>query len=144
MKKALLIAIILTLTAGLAIAQGPQGSGQGHSGHYKSFAGNRGNPVDRLTEQLGLTEEQVIAISAIFEESQALRDEERERSRQVACENRANTHALVVAELTPEQALLFEEQRARRQEIRQAMEEIRQASGGNGFGGVRGMVDCDS
>jgi Spy/CpxP family protein refolding chaperone len=147
MNKILLIAMLLTLSTGMAIAQNQPGSGQGPGGHGKpgnAYAGNHGDPVDRLTEQLGLTEAQVIAISAIFEDNQILRDEERERSRAIACENRATTHALVLAELTPDQVILFEEQRAKREELKQAMEEVRQAHGGGGFGGGRGMMDCDS
>ena len=55
MKKTLLIALILMLSAGMAIAQqqggpGPSQGGKGHPGNHA----NHGNPVERLTERLGL------------------------------------------------------------------------------------------
>ena len=146
MKKALLIALLLTLATGTAIAQGqqgPGGQGSGGNGHPgNSLGGNPGNPVDRLTEQLGLDEAQVAAISAIFEDAQQQRDEERERAHEFACEARATTHALILAELTDDQIALYEEHLKNRVELRKALEEMRQAHGGSGFGGDRGIPDC--
>ena len=136
MKKTLLIALILMLSAGMAVAQ-HQG-GKGNRGD--SQAGNRGNPVERLTENLGLDETQAAEIALIFEESQLLREEERERSRAVADEIRATTHAQVLEVLTPDQQALFEEQRLEHEQMRQAIKEFR-ADGG--FGGGRGTGDCN-
>jgi Spy/CpxP family protein refolding chaperone len=142
MKKALLIAFLLTLTTGMAIAQqqGGPGSppgGQGNRGHFNAV--NQGNPVDRLTERLGLDEAQAAAIALIFEETQLLRDEERERSCAVSDEIRANTHAQIMAVLTSEQQALFEEQRHRREELMQALED---AGAEHGFGGGHAMRGC--
>jgi len=141
MKKALLIALLLTLTAGMAIAQqqGGPGSFQGGKGTQGNF--QRGNPVERLTENLGLNESQAAQIALIFEDAQLLRIEERERSRLVSEEIRANTHAQVLEILTPEQQALFEEQRQKREEFRRALEDAR---ADRGFGGRRGSGDCDS
>ena len=141
MKKTLLIALLLTLTAGMAIAQqqGGPGSFQGGKGKQGNF--QRGNPVERLTENLGLDESQAAQITLIFEDSQLLSTEERERSRAVAEEIRANTHAQVLEVLTPEQQALFEEQRQKREEFRRALEDAR---GERGFGGGRGSRDCDN
>ena len=154
MKKILLIALLLTFATGTALAQGQpggQGSGGPGSGGNGTPAnaaggnfGNPGNPVDRLTEQLGLDAAQVAAITAIFEESQLQRDVERARAHAADCENRAITHELILAELTDDQVLLYEELQQRREELRQAMEEVRQAHGGGGYGGGRGMMDCGS
>lgn len=149
MKKILLIALLLTVATGTAIAQGqPGGQGSGGNGTPANTAGgnfgNPGNPVDRLTEQLGLDGFQVAAITAIFDESQLQRDIERETARAVACENRALTHELILAELTADQVILYEGLQQQREELRQAMEEIRQAHGGGGNGGGRGMMDCGS
>jgi len=143
MKKTLLIALILMLSAGMAIAQqhGNPGSPQGGKGNHGNFqAGNRGNPVERLTERLGLDEAQAAEIALIFEDSQLLREEERERSRAVADEIRATTHAQVLEVLTPDQQALFEEQRQEREQMRQAIEEYRSDGG---FGGRRGTGDCN-
>ena len=144
MKKTLLIAFLLTLAMGTTITQAQQGYGHGSGGNGAHGNAMAGNPVDRLTEQLGLDEAQAAAIAAIFEETQLLRDTEREQFRLIACDIRANTHALVLAELTPAQIVLYEELQLRRDELRQAFEEMRQARGGSGFGGGPGMLDCDS
>ncbi len=140
MKKTLLIALILMLSAGMAIAQqqGGQGGGKGNRGD--SQAGNRGNPVERLTENLGLDEAQAAEIALIFEETQLLREEERERCRAVSEEIRVTTHARVREQLTPDQQALFEEQRQQREQLRQAVEEAR---ADRGFGGGRGTGDCN-
>ncbi|MDX2416978.1 MAG: hypothetical protein QNK19_05900 [Xanthomonadales bacterium] len=141
MKKTLLIALLLTLTAGMAIAQQQGGPGSFQGGKGKQGHFQRGNPVERLTENLGLDESQTAQITLIFEDSQLLRTEERERSRAVAEEIRANTHAQVLEVLTPEQQALFEEQRQKREEFRQSLEDAR---GERGFGGGRGSRDCDN
>lgn len=144
MKKTLLIALLLTLASGMAIAQqhGGPGSppgGQGQAGNF--HAGSPGNPVERLTENLGLDEAQVAQITLIFEEAQQLRDEERERSHAISDENRANTHAQIMQILSPEQQVLFEEHLQRREELRQALDEMRAE---HGFGGGRGPGDCNN
>jgi len=145
MKKVLLIALLLTLATGTAIAQsqqGPGGQGPGGNGNPGNYmGGNPGNPVDRLTDQLGLDTDQAIAVAAIFEENQLARFEEQERAHQANCEIRISTHEQILALLTPEQALLFEEHQLKRDELRRALDEMRQAHGG-GFGGERGLQDC--
>ncbi len=140
MKKTLLVALILMLSAGMAVAQQQGGPGGGKGNRGDSQAGSRGNPVERLTENLGLDEAQTAEIALIFEESQLLREEERERSRAVADEIRATTHAQVLEVLTPDQQALFEEQRQEREQMRQAIKEFRDD---RGFGGGRGTGDCN-
>ena len=149
MKKILLIALLLIVATGTAVAQGqPGGKGSGGNGAPANAAGgsfgNPGNPVDRLTEQLGLDDAQIAAITAIFEDSQLQRDVERERAHAAACEDRAITHELVLAELTADQVILYEELQQQREALRQAMEEVRQSHGGGGYGGGRGMMGCGS
>jgi Spy/CpxP family protein refolding chaperone len=141
MKKTLLIALLLVLTAGMAIAQqqGGPDSFQGGKGKQGNF--QRGNPVERLTENLGLDESQAAQIALIFEDAQLLRNEERERSWVVSEEIHTNTHAQVLEVLTPEQQALFEEQRQKREEFRQALEDARAE---RGFVGGRGSRDCDN
>ncbi len=142
MKKILLIALLLTLASGMAIAQqqGGQGSPQEGKGQQAGFNSTyRVNPVERLTENLGLDEAQAAEIAFIFEEAHLLRDEERERTRAIADENRVNTHARIMEMLTPEQQVLFEEQRQKREDMRQALDEIRAE---RGYGGGRGTGDC--
>jgi Spy/CpxP family protein refolding chaperone len=140
MKKALLIALLLTFTAGTAIAQqqGGPGGGKGHSGNAHS--GNFGDPVERMTESLGLDEAQAAAIALIFEENQLLRDDEREQARAMAEEMRANTHAQILELLTPEQVALFEAQLQEREAFRQKLEEYRAE---RGLGEGRGTGDCN-
>jgi len=137
MKKTLLIALILTLSAGLAVAQqrGGPGSDPGHNG----MGGNPAGQVERLTQRLGLSEEQAAELAGIFEEAQLLRDEERERARLSAEENRAAMHARIQQMLTPEQQLMFEEQLQKREQLRQDLDDLR---GERGFGGGRGPGDC--
>ena len=144
MKKILLIALLLTLSTGMAVAQqqGGPGSSQGGKGQQgNSSAGNFGNPVERLTENLGLDEAQAAEIALIFEEAQLLRNEERETARAISEENRANTHARIMEQLSPEQQILFEEQQQRHEEMRAAFEEMRAE---RGFGGSHGARDCNN
>jgi Spy/CpxP family protein refolding chaperone len=140
MKKTLLIALILMLSAGMAIAQQQGGPGGGKGNRGDSQAGNRGNPVEHLTENLGLDEAQAAEIALIFEETQLLREDERERCRAVSEEIRVTTHARVMEQLTPDQQALFEEQLQQREQLRQAVEEVR---ADRGFGGGRGTGDCN-
>lgn len=147
MKKLLMIAFLLTLSTGVAIAQGQKGSGQGTGGQGNAMAGshgNFGNPLERMTEQLGLDEEQVAAIAAIFEANQALRDEERERSRLIACDIRAETQARILEILRPDQIAIHEELQLQREEFRRAFEDMQQSRGRSGFGNGPGKPDCDS
>ena len=144
MKKLLLIALILTFATGSAIAQqqggpGSQGGGQGQ-GNSGGYNGNFGNPVDRMTENLGLDEAQAAALALIFEENQLLREEQREQARLQAEEMRTTTHAAILELLTPEQAALFEAQAREREAFRQQLEDLR-ANGG--FGGRRGQGTGD-
>lgn len=144
MKKTLLTALVLLLTSGMAIAQ-QNGGSEGFQGGKGNMENNRrgslGHPVDRLTERLGLDEAQAAEIALIFEETQLLREEERERCRAMSEELRENTHAQVLEVLTPEQQALFEEQLQQREQMRQAIEEAR---ADRGFGGGRGTGDCNS
>lgn len=126
----------------VAQLQGGPGSPKGGRDHQgNAYASNFGNPVERLTENLGLDEAQAVEIALIFEEAQLLRDEERERVRAIADENRANIHAQIMEVLSPEQQVLFEEQRQKREELRQALEEVRAE---RGFGGGWGTRGCDN
>jgi Spy/CpxP family protein refolding chaperone len=144
MKKLLLIALLLTLTTGMAIAQqnggpGSQGGGKGKAGNGQT--GNFGNPVDRLTESLGLSPEQADAIALIFEENQLQREEERARAREMGEEMKATTHADILEILDYDQAIIFEEQMQEREAFRQNLEEYR---GNRGMGGgSRGTGDCN-
>mgnify|MGYP001815945853 CR=1 FL=1 len=142
MKMTLLIALVWLLTSGMAIAQqngGPPGY-QGDNGNMAANRGNRGNPVDRMTEHLGLDEAQAAEIELIFEESHQLREEERERCRALSEGLRESTHAQILGVLTPEQQILFEERQQQREQMRQALEEIRAE---RGFGGGKGPGDCN-
>lgn len=145
MKKLLLTALLLTFATGTVVAQqqggpGSQGGGKGKPGNTQS-GGSFGNPVERLTDLLGLDEGQITAIELIFEDGQLIREEERERARVVAEENRANTHAQILEVLTTDQQILFEEHRQQRETMKQAIEEF-QAERGYGGGG-RGARDCE-
>ncbi|MGB5488722.1 MAG: hypothetical protein WBN06_15125 [Lysobacterales bacterium] len=144
MKKTLLIALVLLLTSGMAIAQqngGPEGFQGGKGNMANNHRGNHGNPVDRLTERLGLDETQAAEIALIFEETQLLREEEREKCRAMSEELRENTHTQIIEVLTPEQQALFEAQLQERKQMRQAFEEAR---ADRGFGGGRGKGDCNN
>ncbi|MGB7451773.1 MAG: hypothetical protein WBM36_06570 [Lysobacterales bacterium] len=146
MKKTLLIALLLTLSAGMAMAQqqfGPESGpgGKNRQGNFQAGnGGNPGSPVERLTERLGLDEAQAAEVAIIFEEALQLRNEERERVRVIFDEIRENTHARVLEVLSPEQQTLFEEQRRNREQLRQALEDVR---GFDGYGARQGRRSCD-
>ena len=148
MKKTLLIALVLLLTSGMAIAQQNGGPGQGGPGLSQSGNDNPGNfqsrnsvsHVERLTERLGLDEAQAAEIAAILEDAATVRNEERARSRAIAMENRDITHAQIMATLSPEQQALMEEQIQQRAQLRQTLEEM---GGERGFGRGHGKGDCD-
>ena len=143
MKKALLISLLLAFAAGTAMAQNNNGFGQGtgeKSGNGGNGAYAGGNQrVERMTEQLGLDETQQGQITAIFENAQALHDEERERSRQFNREIRDDVNADILMILTPEQAAMHTELQQQRAEFRRALEDVR---GNRGFGGSRNAPDC--
>lgn len=141
MNKTLLIALVLLLTSGMAIAQqngGPDGS-QGGKGNMARE--DRGNPVDRMTEHLGLNEAQAAEIALIFEENQLLREEERENCRAMSEEIRENNHTQIMAVLDADQLALFEAELQQREQMRQAMEDMR---ADRGCGGGRGTGDCNN
>jgi len=143
MKKTLLIALLLMLSAGMAVAQqkGGPGSAPGFNGNPGNFhAGNPVNPAERLTERLGLDEAQAAEVANIFEEARMLHEEERARTRLVADEIRANIHERIRLVLTPDQQALFEDQLQQREELKQHLEDMR-AERGFGGGG-RGTGDC--
>ena len=143
MKKTLLIALILLLTSGMAIAQqnGGQGQGQGGLDNPGNFQ-NRDTvtKVERLTERLGLDEVQAAEIAAILEDAALVRNEERESLRAAAMENREITHAQIMAILSPEQQALMEEQIQQRQQMRQTLEDM---DADRGYGRGHGNGDCD-
>ena len=139
MKKVLLIALILTFAAGSAIAQqGVPGGGTGQQGPSQA-SGNFGNPVDRMTELLGLDEAQAESIALIFEDNHALREAEQERARAFAKDLRTSTHAQIMEVLTPDQQVIFDEHQQQREALRQAMKDLMPE---RGFGGRRGTGDC--
>jgi hypothetical protein len=145
MKKLLLTALLLTFAAGIVVAQqqggpGSQGGGKDNRGHAQS-GGNVGSPVNRLTDLLGLDEGQAAAIELIFEDGQLVREQERERARVVAEENRANTHVQILDVLTTDQQILFEEHRQEREAMKQAIEEFRAERSYDGGG--HGARDCE-
>jgi len=149
MKKTLLTALILTFSAGTAVAQqqGGPNADPGMNG-MNAVNGNPGysyalNRAERLTERLGLSEEQAAELAIIFEEAQMLRDEERERTRLAADEIRATIHERIQLMLSPEQQALFEEQLQEREQLRQALEELRAERGFGGFGGGHGTGTGD-
>ena len=133
MKKALLIALLLTVASGTALAQKHQGFGKP--------AGTAGNPVERLTEQLGLSVNQAAEITAIFETTRLSHEEEQEKNRQINCDIRATTHAQVLEVLSADQEALYAELQNNRKEMRQAFEDM-QAE--RGYGGGRKMLECDN
>jgi hypothetical protein len=133
MKKLTLIALVLSLAMGTAIAKqkgGPDRPPRGSS-----------DPVERLTDQLGLDVDQVAEITVIFEETKALRDEQREVFHEIICEIRTDTHTQILAVLTPEQQSLFDELRQKREEARAAFMETHPE---HKLGGRHGTMDCDS
>lgn len=142
MKNTLLTALVLLLTSGMAMAQQNGGQGQGQSGpdnpaNFQSR--NSVSHVERLTERLGLDEVQAAEIAAILEEAELVRNEERERSRAIAMENREVTHAQIMAILSPEQQALMEEQIQQREQLRQALKDM---DADRGYGRGRGTGDC--
>ena len=146
MKKVLLIAFLLTLSIGTAIAQSGQGAppgghhpGSPAQGHNRGFP--PGSPVDRLAEELGLADAQIAEITAIFEDAKMLHEEERETSHEVFCAIRAETRELVLAVLTPDQQATFEFMKAEREELR-AQRMAEHEAGGDGSG-RRGPPPCD-
>jgi len=150
MKKTLLIALVLLLTSGMAIAQqkGGQGPGPGGPGSAQNGTDNPGNfqdrnsvrKVERLTERLGLDEAQAAEIALILEDAALVRNEERERSRTIAMENREATHAQIMAVLSLEQQALMQEQVRQREQLRQTLEDM---GADRGFRHGHGTGNCD-
>ena len=152
MKKLLLIALILTFAAGTAIAQqGGNGGGGNGNGNGKPANGQQGggygDPIDRMTELLDLTPEQVFLLEGIFGESQAVREEARNAMRAAAEAHRAEVHTQILGVLDDDQEDLWEAHQLEREALRQTLEEMGygRGAGGNGNrgGGGRGTGDCN-
>lgn len=151
MKKLLLIAFLLTFAVGTAIAQqggngggnGAGGGGKGKPNHGQQGGGSYGDPIDRMTELLGLDEGQVAALELIFEDSQAVREEARENMREAADLHRTEVQTQILGVLTEDQAALWEEHRQQREALRQALDELGYGRGNGGTGGGRGTGDCN-
>ena len=154
MNRIFLTALILTFSAGTAVAQqqGGPNAAPGANG-MNNTNGNPGysyalNRAERLTERLGLSDEQAAELALLFEDAEMLRDEVRERARLDNDAIRATIHERIQLMLTPEQQALFEEQLLEREQLRQALEELRAErgyggmGGGNGMGTGRGTGDC--
>jgi hypothetical protein len=147
MKKTLLIALVLLLTSGMAIAQQKGGPGQGGPGSGQDGTENPGNfqsrnsvsKVERLTERLGLDEAQAAEIALILEDAALVRNEEQVRSRAIAMENREATHAQIMAVLSTDQQALMEEQIQQHEQLRQTLEDM---GADRGFGRGHGTGDC--
>jgi len=145
MKKTLLTALILTFSTGMAVAQ-QQGGSNADPG-LNGMNGLNGNPgysyalnrAERLTERLGLSDEQAAELALIFEDAQMLREEERARAQLAGEEIRAAIHERIRLILSPDQQALFEEQLQEREQLRQTLEELRAERGFGGFGGSHGM-----
>jgi len=133
MKKVLLFALVLSLAMGTAIARQKGGPDKPPRG------GN--DPIERLTEQLGLNLAQVVKITAIFEDTQILRDEEKEAFQTILCEIRADSHMEILAVLTTDQQVLFDELQQKREETRKAFADSHPE---HQFGGRHGMLDCEN
>jgi len=144
MKKTLLTALILTFSSGMAIAQ-QQGGPNTDSG-VNAMNGVNGtaaysyalNRAERLTERLGLSEEQAAELALIYEDAQMQREELQARARLEADEIRATIHERIRLMLDPDQQVLFDEQIQEREQLRQALEELRAERGFGGFGGGHG------
>ena len=123
MKRNLIIALVLTLMAGTAIAQQGQpgaGPGQGGPGSNQAGPGNfQGNfqagpgncqmpdPGQQISERLGLDEEQTGQVAAIMEEVRLQREAIRETAREEYCATRTNLETEMALVLTPEQFELW-------------------------------------
>ena len=133
MKKLLLFALLLSLAMGTAIAKQKGGPDRAPRGG--------GDPIERLTDRLGLDADQVVKITTIFEASKALRDEEREAFQAILCEIRTGSHTQILAELTIDQQALFDELQQKREEAREAFMATHPE---HKAGGRHRKMDCDS
>ena len=145
MKKLALIAFVLIFAAGTAMAQqGGPGNGNGNGkGGNSQVGGGYGDPLERLTELLGLTNQQAIDIGLIFEDAQIAREEAREAARVAAEAHRAEVHAAILLVLDDNQDAIFEEHKAEREALKQAIQEMRNERGFGGGGNGRGTGDCN-
>lgn len=146
MKKLALIAFVLIFAAGTAMAQqGGPGNGNGNGGGKggnSQAGGGYGDPVERLTELLGLSDQQAIDIGLIFEDAQLAREEAREAARIAAEAHREAVHAAILEVLDENQAIIFEDHKAQREALKQAIQEMRNERGFGGGNG-RGTGDCN-
>ncbi|MGD9264972.1 MAG: hypothetical protein PVJ71_04250 [Lysobacterales bacterium] len=149
MKKIVLIAMLFALATGSVYAQGignGNGGGQGGGQGSGQGGGNPGSPVDRLTELLGLDAAQVADLTAIFDDAQLLREQERERARAIAEEHQAAMKSAILAILYPEQVAIYEAHQAEKAAFRKAFDEMmaeRRGRGGNAGGGFGGSGNPD-
>jgi hypothetical protein len=83
-QSRLLYGLVIALIAGSSLALGEGHQGKGH-GHGKGMHGDPEQRMERMRQHLGLSDEQVTEMRAI-RESDATREEKRERMRAVLTE----------------------------------------------------------
>ena len=107
-KYIYLIALFLAVAIGTASAQQKGQPGPGQQG--------QDGPYMRLIEELALDESQAARMQAIFEEAQAIHEEERAICRENNQAIKDETHEAVLSILTDEQQARFEDLTALREE----------------------------
>lgn len=98
-KTAIFTTIFFLMAAGSAVAQQFGGPG----------ANRQGNPGLRLAQELALDEAQAAEVRAILEEAQALHKEMRAQARAQGTAIRDETHTAIMAVLSDDQQIRFEE-----------------------------------
>jgi Spy/CpxP family protein refolding chaperone len=131
-KSKLLIVALLTVAVTTANAKPNRGHGppQGR------------NPVDHLTRELSLNEDQAASISSIFESAHAQHEQERETAKQSFCTIRANSEAQIMEVLDEEQRQRFAELKTNRAKRGPGNGEHQKGQRGNRQGRGPGVMDA--
>jgi len=110
MKKAIITAFVVMLTAGTLQAQDDSGNARGD----KHGAKHRGDPIAHLTEALNLSEDQAIEVATIMEESRAQHMAIQASVRDEHCAVREDTQTQIAAVLDDDQLAQFEDMHSQR------------------------------
>lgn len=121
----LVLATTSLLAAGTALAKGPGNGGDGGFGQGKAQAEDHwkhdpAHRMARISERLGLSEQQELALLELFHQHEqdriGLQEQIQQQFGAEICAQRAAHEQDFLALLTPEQLALHEELQARRQE----------------------------
>ena len=117
------VALLATVSIGLAQDQAPKNEDRPHRWHHK----RGGDRLERLTKALDLTPDQQAKVKTILEQAKPQVEAARQESKQKMQSIRENVQAQIRPILTPAQQQKFDAIKKAKDDMRKARQEMRDA-----------------